>query len=105
MPLINGDEAYELWDDEGWQVGQRTDTASLNAEDGVVVRAETNANTWIDYNNYTSAFPGQGEYTLHGVGVVVTKFGEPVDDYDGEFLELFYDAGPLPLPAIHFRLY
>lgn len=104
MPLINGEETYELWNAQGHQVGERTDTAALNAEDGVIVRTETNANTWIDYNSYGSAYPGQEEYSLHGMGVVVTKFGEPAD-YNGEFLELFYDAGAPRSDWVHFQLY
>jgi len=101
VPMINGDESFEVFDTSNAVAASRTATDSMNAEDGVIERSATNASgpqAWIDHNEYGQAYPGQADYAPNGVGLVITKFGEP-SDFNGEFLELFYDAGESPAPA------
>ncbi|GAB4316585.1 MAG: hypothetical protein Kow0059_09140 [Candidatus Sumerlaeia bacterium] len=93
-PKINGDEEFELFDDQNQSVGGgRTITSTLVLGAGDIARrSATNSTVWSVVSGPADG-PAQTSYEMNGVGPVIMKFGDGAD-FNMEFVEIFYDATP-----------
>ncbi|MFC1853307.1 lamin tail domain-containing protein [candidate division CSSED10-310 bacterium] len=95
LPMINGDETFELRDNDGIAVDGPTVAMSgsagwclqrINPGDPALVEGSWNR------VSYTEANPGSGAGTLSGAGVVINEFSDSGVNYIYEFVELYYDV-------------
>ncbi len=89
--VINGSEVFTLEDSESNIIDGPSDTGTLSAQNGRVVRTASDSNSWA-VGQAGDASPGMIEIEGTGAGLIITEFSDPDNAFEEAFVEIYYDA-------------